>query len=61
MHISEYLDKMPLCTYEKKEDRNLTVSLRSVSFIKYKDGVKGYRLWNPATRNTMYIRDVVFI
>ena len=25
-----------------------------------KDGVKGYKLWNPATRTTRYSRDVIF-
>jgi hypothetical protein len=29
-------------------------------FIGYKDGVKGYKLWNPETKKTVYIRDVVF-
>jgi hypothetical protein len=30
-------------------------------FIGYKYGVKGYKLWNPETKNTIYSRDVVFI
>ena len=29
-------------------------------FIGYKDGLKGYRLWNPVTRKVVYSRDVVF-
>jgi hypothetical protein len=29
-------------------------------FIGYKDGVKGYKLWNPETKKTVYSRDVVF-
>jgi hypothetical protein len=29
-------------------------------FIDYKDGVKGYNLWNPETKKTVYSRDVVF-
>jgi hypothetical protein len=29
-------------------------------FIGYKDGVKGYKLWNPETKKTIYSRDVVF-
>jgi hypothetical protein len=29
-------------------------------FIGYKDGVKGYKLWNPETKKIVYIRDVVF-
>jgi hypothetical protein len=30
-------------------------------FIGYKDGVKGYKLWNSETKKTIYSRDVVFI
>ena len=30
-------------------------------FIGYKDGLKGYKLWNPVTRKVVYSRDVVFI
>ena len=26
----------------------------------YKDGIKGYQLWNPATRKMVYSQDVVF-
>ena len=29
-------------------------------FVGYKDGVKGYKLWNPITRIIVYSRDVVF-
>jgi hypothetical protein len=29
-------------------------------FIGYKDGMKGYKLWNPETKKTIYSRDVVF-
>jgi hypothetical protein len=29
-------------------------------FICYKDGVKGYNLWNPETKKIVYSRDVVF-
>ena len=29
-------------------------------FIGYKDGVKGYKIWNPETKNTVYSQDVVF-
>src|SRR5271156_6868330 len=29
-------------------------------FIGYKDGVKGYKLWNPVKRKTVYSRDVIF-
>ena len=30
------------------------------NFIGYKDGLKGYKLWNPETRKVVYSRDVVF-
>ena len=29
-------------------------------FIDYKDGMKGYKLWNPITKKTVYSRYVVF-
>ena len=29
-------------------------------FIVYKDGLKGYKLWNPETRKVVYSQDVVF-
>ena len=29
-------------------------------FVGYKDGIKGYKLWNPVTRKVVYSRDVVF-
>jgi hypothetical protein len=29
-------------------------------FIGYKDGLKGYKLWNPETKKVVYSRDLVF-
>ena len=29
-------------------------------FVGCKDGIKGYKLWNPVTRKIVYNRDVVF-
>jgi hypothetical protein len=29
-------------------------------FIGYKEGMKGYKLWDSASRKTVYSRDVVF-
>jgi hypothetical protein len=29
-------------------------------FIGYKDGLKGYKLWNPENKKVVYSRDVVF-
>jgi hypothetical protein len=28
-------------------------------FIGYKDGMKGYKLWDPASRKTLYSRDMI--
>jgi len=30
-------------------------------FIRYKDGLKGYKIWNPITRKVVYSLDVVFM
>jgi hypothetical protein len=44
-----------------KENRSkLDKKVEKCIFIGYKDGVKGYKLWNPKTNKTVYIRDVVF-
>ena len=44
-----------------KEKRNKSDSKSEKStFIGYKDGLKGYKLWNPVTRKVVYNRDVVF-
>jgi hypothetical protein len=29
-------------------------------FIGYKEGMKGYKIWDPASRKIMYNQDVVF-
>ena len=44
-----------------KEIRHkLDNTLKKCIFVGYKDGVKGYKLWNPTTNTTMYSRDVIF-
>ena len=44
-----------------KEKRNkLDNKAQKCIFITYKDGMKGYNIWNPITKNTIYNRDVVF-
>jgi hypothetical protein len=44
-----------------KENRSkLDNKVENCIFISYKDGVKGYKLWNPETKKIVYSRDVVF-
>jgi hypothetical protein len=44
-----------------KENRsNLDKKAGKCIFIGYKDGLKGYELWNPETKKVVYSRDVVF-
>ena len=34
--------------------------MKKCIFVRYKNGVKGYKIWNPTTRNIVYSRDVIF-
>jgi hypothetical protein len=44
-----------------KENRSkLDKKAEKCIFIGYKDGLKGYKLWNPETKKIVYSRDVVF-
>jgi hypothetical protein len=44
-----------------KENRSkLDKKVEKCIFIGYKDGLKGYNLWNPETKKVVYSRDVVF-
>jgi len=44
----------------KEKQTKLDSKPEKCIFIGYKDGLKGYKLWNPATRKVVYSRDVVF-
>jgi hypothetical protein len=44
-----------------KENRSkLDKKVEKCIFIGYKDGLKGYKLWNPETKKVVYSQDVVF-
>jgi hypothetical protein len=44
-----------------KENRSkLDKKVEKCIFIRYKDGLKCYKLWNPETKKVVYRRDVVF-
>ena len=43
-----------------KKKRSKLDNKKKCIFASYKDGVKGYKLWNPVTRKIVYSQDVVF-
>jgi hypothetical protein len=44
-----------------KENRSkMNKKAKKCIFIEHKDGLKGYKLWNPETKKVVYSRDVVF-
>ena len=45
----------------KEKRRKLDNKAEKSIFVGYKDGIKGYKLWNPVTRKIVYSRDEVFI
>lgn len=49
-----------MCTFKKERRLKLDSKFEKCIFIKYKDGVTGYKLWNPSTRTVVYSRDVIF-
>ena len=61
LHISEYLDVIPLTFVHipKERRQKLDSLLEKCIFVEYKDGVKGYKLWNPTIRTVVYSRDVI--
>ena len=44
----------------KERRKKLDNKSEKCIFIGYKDGIKGYKLWNLATRTTVYSRNVIF-
>eukprot|EP00253_Pinus_taeda_P025487 PITA_25487 len=46
--------------FPKEKQTNLDSKSEKCIFIGYKNGLKGYKLWNPVTRKVVYNRDVVF-
>jgi transposase InsO family protein len=44
----------------KERRKKLDSNSKKCIIIRYKDGVKGYKLWNLATRTIVYNRDVIF-
>ena len=45
----------------KEKRSNLDNKAENCIFVGYKDGIQGYKLWNPITRKIVYSRDVIFI
>lgn len=43
----------------KEKQTKLDSKSEKCIFIGYKDGLKGYKLWNPVTRKVVYNQDVV--
>eukprot|EP00253_Pinus_taeda_P028199 PITA_28199 len=44
----------------KEKRTKLDSKSKKCIFIGYKDGLKGYKIWNRVTRKVVYIQDVVF-
>jgi hypothetical protein len=44
----------------KENKSKLDKKVEKCIFIGYKDGLKGYKIWNPQTKKVLYRRDVVF-
>ncbi|KAK8926133.1 hypothetical protein KSP39_PZI018401 [Platanthera zijinensis] len=44
----------------KEKRGKLDMKSERCIFVGYKDGIKGYKLWNPVTKTVTYSKDVVF-
>jgi hypothetical protein len=58
--ILECLAVMLMYMFQRKIGVSWIINAEKCIFIGYKDGVKGYKLWNPETKKTVYSRDVAF-
>jgi hypothetical protein len=47
-----HVPKENMSKLDKKDEKCILIG--------YKDGLKGYKLWNPKTKKVVYSRDVVF-
>ncbi|KAH9752533.1 Integrase catalytic domain-containing protein [Citrus sinensis] len=47
--------------YNTQERANLDPKSRRCIFLRYVDGVKGYRLWDPTTHKIIISRDIIFV
>jgi hypothetical protein len=59
-HISRYLDVRPICSCSKGNKSNIDKKVEKCIFIGYKDGLKGYNIWNPKNKKVVYSQDVLF-
>jgi hypothetical protein len=53
-HISKFLGFDAFMHVPKEKSNNLDKKEVKCIFIGYKDGMKGYNLWDLASRKTMY-------
>ena len=44
----------------KERTQKLNSKSKKCIFVGYRDGLKGYKLWNTTTRTVVYSRDVIF-
>lgn len=44
----------------KKRRKKFDNKLEKCTFVRYKYGIKGYKIWNPTTKIVVYSRDVIF-
>jgi hypothetical protein len=59
-HTSKGIWLWCLCLHSKENRSKLDKKEEKCIFIGYKDGMKGYNIWNLETKKVMYSWDVVF-